>query len=360
MITSMHIENFKCFKDFDIDLGPFNVLVGPNDSGKTAFLQAVAIAGETGPNAAWNLSSLTAKAGLTPGVANLWRSDSGSPILIQANGRAWQQQKDDRRYMEVTSQNGTDFRSQVRVQPSLRTSPPIIESPEPRLLVEWMHEAIGSVSYFAFDPNQLRKATPVTPGTFRMTRVGLGLPMFLADIRDDIDRFSNLQRVFNERFHEYEQIMTPRETVGGKTCQVLKLRTRHGDVLPAESVSDGVILYLAYMAVCYQPDPPKILMIEEPETGVHYASLKQIVQMLKDLSRDKQVQVILTTHSPYLLDCVEPEEVRVFAKGPDGAVRAVRLSDHPEVAELKKHLMTGEIWTEFDELEIVNGQGSGT
>ena len=37
----MHIQNFKCFKDFDIELGPFNVLVGPNDSGKTAFLQAI-------------------------------------------------------------------------------------------------------------------------------------------------------------------------------------------------------------------------------------------------------------------------------------------------------------------------------
>ena len=41
MIESMHIENFKCFKDFDIELGKFNVLIGPNDSGKTAFLQAV-------------------------------------------------------------------------------------------------------------------------------------------------------------------------------------------------------------------------------------------------------------------------------------------------------------------------------
>jgi predicted ATPase len=44
MITKMHIENFKCFKDFDIELGPFNVLIGPNDSGKTAFLEAIRVA----------------------------------------------------------------------------------------------------------------------------------------------------------------------------------------------------------------------------------------------------------------------------------------------------------------------------
>ena len=59
MITSMHIENFKCFKHFDIDLGPFNVLVGPNDSGKTAFLPAVAMAGAAGPTNGWQLNSLT-------------------------------------------------------------------------------------------------------------------------------------------------------------------------------------------------------------------------------------------------------------------------------------------------------------
>jgi len=54
---------------------------------------------------------------------------------------------------------------------------------------------------------------------------------------------------------------------------------------------------------------------------------------------------------------VEPEEVRVFAKDEDGAVHAVELSKDPEVEDLKKHLMTGEIWTEFDEADIVARQG---
>ena len=43
MITSMHIENFKCFKDFDIELGPFNVLIGPNASGKSNLLALLEI-----------------------------------------------------------------------------------------------------------------------------------------------------------------------------------------------------------------------------------------------------------------------------------------------------------------------------
>ena len=42
MIRSLHIENFKCFRRLDVELGRFNVLVGPNGSGKTALLQAAA------------------------------------------------------------------------------------------------------------------------------------------------------------------------------------------------------------------------------------------------------------------------------------------------------------------------------
>lgn len=361
MITAMHIENFKCFKDFDIDLGPFNVLVGPNDSGKTAFLQAMAMLGGDGPNRAWDLNELTAKVALTAGTVNLWRSDTNSPILIQANGKAWEYPGSDRRFMEVTSHDGTNFRSKVQVHPDPPPVPPEREKHEPTWLNDWIREAIGSISYYAFDPSDLRRPTPLITDTFHLTRSGLGLSTFLQDVsNEDRKAFFALEQAFYERFPDYERILMPKEKVGGHIGYALKLHTRHGNVLPAESVSDGVMLALAYTALCYQPQPPGVLLIEEPETGVHYTSLKQIVGMLKGLSCDKHVQIILTTHSPYLLDCVEPEEVHVFSKVEGGAVRAARLSEHRNVAELKKYLMTGEIWTEFDEADIVAGKGAAS
>jgi predicted ATP-dependent endonuclease of OLD family len=89
-----------------------------------------------------------------------------------------------------------------------------------------------------------------------------------------------------------------------------------------------------------------MLLIEEPETGVHHASLKDIVETLKQLSTEKGVQVILTTHSPYLLDHVEAENVHVFTKDPEeGAVHAKRLSEFEDVADMKSHFMSGEIWS---------------
>lgn len=111
---------------------------------------------------------------------------------------------------------------------------------------------------------------------------------------------------------------------------------------------------MAFMALTYAPQPMKILCVEEPENGVHHASLRDIIRTLKGLAmRKNSVQVILTTHSPYLLDQVEPEEVRVFAKDEEGAVHATRLSDYPDMEDMKKHFMTGEIWTSLDESEVV-------
>jgi len=123
--------------------------------------------------------------------------------------------------------------------------------------------------------------------------------------------------------------------------------------IPAESVSDGVILSLAFLALSSFSKPPNTLMVEEPENGVHHSSLKKIVGTLKHLSKDKGVQVIVTTHSPYLLDEVEPEEVRVFAKDDEGAVHATNMASVKDVDDMRKHFMTGEIWTSFSEARLV-------
>lgn len=195
-----------------------------------------------------------------------------------------------------------------------------------------------------------------------MKETGEGFPTFLDKIgRGPEGRsvFLLLEKEFYKRFPYYKGLEQPTTTVGNdKDAFCLRFHTVKDEDLSAECVSDGVMLSLAFIALNYTSDPPKILLIEEPENGVHHASLKDIISTLRELSEKKDVQIILTTHSPYLLDLVEPEEVHVFAKNKDGAVHAAKLSDHPEVEDLKKHFMTGEIWTEFDEADIIAKRGA--
>ena len=89
--------------------------------------------------------------------------------------------------------------------------------------------------------------------------------------------------------------------------------------VPASLMSDGVLLVLGYLTLAYTNRPPAILLIEEPENGIHPKLLKFVVEVLRGMSRGLDqdtppVQIILTTHSPYLLDATIPEEVYIFQK----------------------------------------------
>ncbi len=365
MITSMHIENFKCFKEFDIELGPFNVLIGPNDSGKTALLQAVQLLGYAvsayqpsayQPNAAdildrhldrggparaveWSLelkAGLTAVLGATDNKQLIWRScpendlkihgvdviPGGSPLEVTISGPS----KGESLTTEFLATEGW------------------AELPTKETLVRY---SLGSFKFYQFDPKALRQPTKLSTG---MASDGTGLPGFIARMALERDgTMDSLEDDFKRRFPFYKAIVTKPVPEAKGDIMRLGFRPVQGEDIPCQSVSDGVMLSLAFMAVCHAKQSPDILLIEEPENGVHHASLKDIVETLKQLSKEKGVQVIMTTHSPYLLDHVDPEEVFVFSKDKEGAVHAKKLSDHPDVQDLRKHFMTGEMWTGLED-----------
>jgi predicted ATPase len=104
-----------------------------------------------------------------------------------------------------------------------------------------------------------------------------------------------------------------------------------------------------FVALAYHPNPPQVALIEEPENGVHPKRLKDIVTLLRDLTTGKlaghHVQVILSTHSPYLLDHIHvPEDqVLVFHRESDGR-RTARPVDEKHLKAFLDEFMLGEVW----------------
>jgi predicted ATPase len=345
MITSLHIENFRCFKDFDIELGPFNVLIGANDTGKTTFLQAVRLLGDTG---AWkerkrHTSQVTGATGIALGAEAHWGGDSGAQIRFVAHGPEPKTNRDARKLVLTLKGDAVFECDLVSAGLVVRDVGQLLSS---RREVVFHHLAreIGTACYYQFDPSALRRASALFD---TMTERGRGFPTFLDDIkRAPRSGFPELEREFCVRFPYYDAVAIGKEKVGsGKEGFVVNFRTVHGQILSADAVSDGVMLSLVFMALPYSPEPPGIYLIEEPENGVHHAGLREIVKTLRALSDTKGVQVVMTTHSPYLLDLVEPEDVRIFWKDQEGAVHAMKMSEAKDVDEMKKHFMTGEIWT---------------
>src|SRR6266536_6148406 len=88
MITRLHLKNFKCIRDAQVELGPFTVLIGPNDSGKTTLLDAISYLGQlVSPSNQGQLSSPANQA--RPALASLtWRKTVDLPIEWEVSGES--------------------------------------------------------------------------------------------------------------------------------------------------------------------------------------------------------------------------------------------------------------------------------
>lgn len=70
----------------------------------------------------------------------------------------------------------------------------------------------------------------------------------------------------------------------------------------ARGMSDGTLRFIAIVVALLTVAPHSLLLIEEVDNGLHPSRAKELVDMLKDLSRQRQVDVLCTTHNPVLLD----------------------------------------------------------
>lgn len=103
-----------------------------------------------------------------------------------------------------------------------------------------------------------------------------------------------------------------------------------------------------FVTLAYLSNPPKLILIEEPETGVHPKRLLDVMGLLRDVTEGKhgdRAQVVLTTHSPYLLDHVDldRDQVLVFRRRNDGSRTPVS-ADREGLKKFLAEFMLGEIW----------------
>ena len=141
----------------------------------------------------------------------------------------------------------------------------------------------------------------------------------------------------------------------------LDLVMEDGWEMPADNASSGVRLLLFFLTLTHRPDPPKTILIEEPENGIHPMRLEAVMRMLIRLTEAKgRPQVILSTHSPYLLDYLDLEKhgVLVFSRDPEGGCTA-REVDPERLKPFLTEFMLGEVWMNQGEQVLVDEEPEG-
>ncbi len=113
--------------------------------------------------------------------------------------------------------------------------------------------------------------------------------------------------------------------------------------IPASAVSEGTLLTLGLLTLLLT-DCPNVLLLDDIDRGLHPKAQWELVGILRTmLNRHPELQILTTSHSPYLLDSLEVEEVWVTALDADGASHCRQLADHPRASELLDVLTTGEL-----------------
>ena len=399
MITRFQVQNYKALRDVTLDLTPIHVLIGPNDAGKTSILEAM-----TALCRSVDYSLEEAFTGSWQGSDLVWRHTPYLPVSLGVTLEEEQFQLEyqlsciftlNERTIYMESEHSKHIKESHTVDLrgfshntgtsgicSFASLSPlgISTDNEQQATIAFIHHALSGVHFYRWEPRFL--ALPVAPDTkrrFRMESSGFGLALCLDDILGyDREQFIHLENRFRAIFPQIKTIRlmqepayrgladdrlhTPMlEQADGKG---IYFEFVNGQQVPASQTSDGVLLVLAYLAVFYLPLPhrPRVVLVEEPENGIHPKRLHDVLGILRDLIKEQTTsQVILTTHSPYVLDLFEPKKVSLCRMTADGSVSVHRLSESQTVREQLDIFTLGEIWTaEGDAALIPQGKTSET
>ncbi len=113
--------------------------------------------------------------------------------------------------------------------------------------------------------------------------------------------------------------------------------------ITAQRLSDGTLRFLALAAILFQPQPPPLICLEEPELGMHPDMIRMVAKMIIDAAQ--RTQLIVTTHSEHLLSALQDDFDVLFAfdAGIDGSV--VRCFTPQEYDEWREEHTLGELWS---------------
>jgi predicted ATPase len=114
-----------------------------------------------------------------------------------------------------------------------------------------------------------------------------------------------------------------------------------------QSMSDGTLKMLAYAVLLADPSPRPFIGIEEPENGLYVRLVEHLAgQFAAHAERvSRPTQILVTTHSPYFVDALRPDQVWRMRKDPEGHATVARTSDLPQIRELTDEgLPLGSLW----------------
>ncbi len=325
MINKIHIKNFLSIRSAEVNLGKVNLLIGANNSGKSNFLKAflflkISINEHTKLNVLRKIINRTA----------LKNNENNLAVQIDTNEvsfyKEFDLQKENRNLLEIVGITYEKFLTTL----SARWDKNFYDEFYKPFYLKFFVSNTGTIvskyeqtdiqklieetKIYSPNPLKIRSFATLDAKDKQINADASNLVSFLDNMRDENPQIirdieDSLQKTVSN-FQEIRLKKSP-ET---PTKKMLGLVDKNNEIFWADELSEGTLYFLAILAIIHQPNPPKLLLLEEPEKNVHPKRIHEIIDYLFQLSEQKDIQIIMTTHSPLVVDEFKniPENIHIF------------------------------------------------
>ncbi len=378
-IESIRIRNYRALRDLTLtEITPLTVFLGPNGSGKSTLFDVFAFLSEcftVGLRKAWDKRNRSSE---------LRSRNSSGPLQFEIKYRETPDEPLITYTLVIDEQpNGSPFVAQERLQ--WKRQPygapyrfldfanghgTVTAGDEPHEGDERVEERLTSPDVLAVNTlGQLARNPRVN--ALRQFITGWYLSYLNADnargtvesgpqerLSETGDNLPNVVQYLSERHPERLQSILQQ-----LSRRVPRLEAVHTEVMPdgrlllqikdapferpimAKFVSDGTLKMLAYLTVLYDPDPPRLIGIEEPENQLHPRLLRGLAEECRAASA--RTQIMVTTHSPFFVNGLRAKELWVLFRDESGYTQARRASEMENIAAFVENgALLGDLWME--------------
>ncbi len=347
MLTSLTLNNVRSWKSATIPLSPLTVIVGPNASGKTTVLEA--------------LSFMAHMAGV---ARNWWSPRPGVAATFLRSGaeRMELSSKGDVDLTLVSDGADVSVTGQVPVPFSWRSQGRLVKAEGNDLLLE----QFARLRLLRLESRRLAADSYSQDERPRVQEDGSHLPTVLASMKqEDSEVFTRIEQYLRRVVPGLEAIRAPRTKVqveenrivviDGTATTLNEKRSYIGNELlfdmqgatgiPASQAGEGTILTLGLLTALGGIDPPAIALLDDIDMRLHPKAQGELVAIIRSLMKAGLTkQFIGTTHSPFFLQHLRPEEIVVVDNTVGGSI-AQRLDAHPDFEKWKDTMGLGEFWS---------------
>lgn len=198
--------------------------------------------------------------------------------------------------------------------------------------------------YLSYLTAENTRGTPEAGPQERLSATGDNLPNVIQYLKEQHEgRLDQILKTLSHRVPQLEKVDAELMADGRLLLQI-KDAPFERPIL-AKFASDGTLKMLAYLTVLYDPDPPQLVGIEEPENHLHPRLLPELAEECREASA--RTQLMVTTHSPFFVNGLRPEELWVLYRDKGGYTQAKQASKMRGVKEfMKEGALLGHLWTE--------------